>query len=277
MPSRSPAPPMSIDDSRAAGLGGSAAKGPLAGRSLPDVDIVVLAGGLGTRVGSLLVDVPKIMAPVGGRPFLDYLLHWLIGQGAARVVLCLGFRAGTVLAYLETHSFPPLQVLTMVEPSPLGTAGALGFALPVLRSDPVIVMNGDTMLDADLSAFVASHRSAGTSASVLCARVNDPQRYGRVRINSSDRIARFEEKSNVSAEPCWANAGVYLFGRAALEQIAKLEHGSLERDVLEAMPPGSIHACRVPGSFLDIGTPESLAQASTLLEHGDLIPKDWKP
>lgn len=235
-----------------------------------NVDIVVLAGGGGTRLGSVLGDAPKIMAPVGGRPFLEYLLRWLIGQAAARVVLALGHRAEPVLAYLETHRSPPLEVLTVVEPRPLGTAGAVGFALPCLRSDPVMVMNGDTVVEADLAAFVASHRKAGAAAAVLCARVRDPHRYGRVEIDSSDRIARFEEKSSTAAAPSWVNAGVYLFDRTILERIARLEHGSLERDVLEAMSPGSIHACRTEGRFLDIGTPESLALAATFLE-------SWNP
>ena len=231
-----------------------------------DIDIVVLAGGLGTRLDGLLTDVPKIMAPIGDRPFLEYLLGWLIEQGGARVILGLGHRARPVLDYLEAHSFPPLEVLTIVEPHPLGTAGALGFASSCLRSDPVMVMNGDTFVEADLSAFLASHRNAGTDASVLSVRVNDPHRYGRIEFSCSDRIARFEEKSFAATAPSWVNAGVYLFDRAILGRIAKLKHGSIERDVLEAQPPGSVHAFRTEGRFLDIGTPESLAQASAFFE-----------
>lgn len=233
--------------------------------SIADVNIAVLAGGLGTRLASVSPDMPKIMAPVDGRPVLDYILRWLAGQGARRVVLGLGFRAGPVMAYLETNSFPPLDVRAVVEPHPLGTAGAVGFALPHLESDPVMVMNGDTLVEADLTAFVASHRSARARASVLCARADDPRRYGRVEIDSFGRITRFQEKTTV-ATPSWVNAGVYLLDRTILQGIAKLEHGSLERDVLEAMPRGSINACRTDGRFLDIGTPESLAQASAFFE-----------
>lgn len=227
---------------------------------------MVLAGGLGTRLGNLLPGVPKILAPIAGRPFLDYLLEWLAGQGASRVVLSLGHRAGPVMAYLETHRAPSLEVLTVVEPLPLGTAGAAAFALPWTASDPVMVMNGDTFVEADLSAFVTGYRKTKAAASVLCARVHDPQRYGRVEIDSGDRIARFEEKNSTRAAPSWVNAGVYLFDRAILEAIAKLKQGSLERDVLGAMPPGSIHAWRTEGKFLDIGTPESLAMAAAFFE-----------
>jgi NDP-sugar pyrophosphorylase family protein len=239
-----------------------------------DVDIVVLAGGLGTRLDGLLTDVPKIMAPIGGHPFLEYVLGWLIEQGAARVILGLGHRARPVIEYLEAHAFPRLEILTAVEPRPLGTAGALGFASSYFRSDPVMVMNGDTFIEADLSAFLASHQKAGTTASVLSVKVHDPQRYGRIEIDSASRITRFEEKSSAATAPSWVNAGVYLFDRAILERIAKLEHGSLERDVLEALPPGSVHACRAEGRFLDIGTPESLAQASAFFDRQDPIRRE---
>ena len=125
-----------------------------------------------------------------------------------------------------------------------------------------MVMNGDTMLEADLPSFIASHRNAGTAASMLCAWASNPLRYGLVEIDSLDRVTRFVEKSGAPPEPGWVNAGVYLFDRSILELIGKLAHGSLERDILQAMPPGSIHAYRTEGRFLDIGTPESMAQAS---------------
>jgi len=205
------------------------------------------------------------MASIDGRPFLDYLLQWLASQGAARVLLALGHRAGPVLEYLATHTFPSLEVLTAVEPRPLGTAGAIGLALPELKGDTVLVINGDTFVQADLREFVASHRKSTAAASVLCVRVEQPERYGRIDIDTAGRIAQFEEKSSAFHDPAWVSAGVYLLERPTLERIAKLGSGSLERDVLEKMPPGSIHACPIEGRFLDIGTPESLAAASTFL------------
>jgi NDP-sugar pyrophosphorylase family protein len=232
---------------------------------LDNVDVVVLAGGLGTRLSSVLTETPKILAPIAGRPFLDHLLDWLVGQGARRVVLALGSRAGAVLRYLETHPFPSLEILTVVEPHPLGTAGAIGFALPCLGSDPVLVVNGDTLVNANLAEFVVSHRRDGATASVLCARVSDAQRYGSVEMDSAGRIVRFWEKNSTAASS-WVNAGVYLFNRNILNAIAKTGRGSLERDFLEAMPPGAIHAFTSPGSFLDIGTPESFARAAAFLE-----------
>jgi NDP-sugar pyrophosphorylase family protein len=234
---------------------------------LAEVTIVVLAGGLGTRLASVLEGLPKIMAPVAGRPFLDYLLGWLSDQGARSVTLSLGHRAGPVQVYLSERTYEMLEIRCVLEPSPLGTAGAVAYALPSLSRGPVMVMNGDTFVDVDLGAFLAAHRSSGATASVVCAHVDNPGRYGRVEIDSHNRITCFMEKSG-HTEPSWINAGVYLFERTSLEQIQKLRTGSLERDVLQAMPPGEIHAFCVRGRFLDIGTPETLAQAPEFFGKG---------
>src|SRR5262249_11955208 len=161
-------------------------------------------------LGAVLPELPKVLAPVGGRPFLDHLIEWLTRQRARRVILALGLKAAAVLSYLDAKSRDPLEIVRVVEPSPLGTAGAIGFAMPAIQSDPVRVMNGDTLVDADLDGFVASHRDARATASVLCTQVYDAQRYGSVEIDSSNRITRFVEK-NSHVRSRWVNAGVYLF------------------------------------------------------------------
>ena len=113
---------------------------------------------MGTRIRPVLGDLPKILAPILGRPYLAYLLDWLERFGARRVVLGLGHRAQAVVEYLEdAHPASQIEVTTVVEPSPLGTAGAIRFARGALRSDPVLVMNGDSFTDADLCAFVDRH------------------------------------------------------------------------------------------------------------------------
>src|SRR3954470_16563899 len=179
---------------------------PGAGSDLASVDVAVLAGGLGTRLRSVLGEVPKILAPVADRPFLDHLLTWLAQHGARRVVLCLGVRADLVLEHLGTNKIAGLQIIPSVEPRPLGTAGALRLAVPLLRSDPVLVMNGDTFIDADLGGFVAAHHAAKADASVLCASVPSTARYGRLDI-SGGRIQRFAEKDPAATGPGAINAG----------------------------------------------------------------------
>jgi len=236
---------------------------------LAGVDILILAGGLGTRLRGVLPDSPKILAPVLGKPFLEYLLSGLSAQGCRRFVLSLGYRAEAVTAWLETNRFPSLEVQTVTEPEPLGTGGALALASTALRSDPVLVINGDTVADVDLNEFLRCHIAADTAATMLCARVDDARRYGIIEIDSSERIVKFAEKDERVIGPQWINAGYYLFSQTLVGQIQRtLTTGSLERDVLERMPQGSVGAFRTEGRFLDIGTPETLREAADLLTGG---------
>lgn len=232
---------------------------------IADIDVAVLAGGLGTRLRGVLPEAPKILAPVGGKPFLEHLLGWLTRQGACRVLLCLGYRAADVLTFLEQRSFSPLEIETVIEPEPLGTGGAVAYALPRFRTEPVMVMNGDTIVEADLNAFLAAHHASQAEASILCVRAENTGCYGRLEIGADRRVIRFAEKDPPAAGTGWINGGVYLFGRPILQRIAKLAKGSLERDILENTPAGRIYAFHAEGRFLDIGTPEALAVAPEVL------------
>ena len=237
--------------------------------TLADVDILVLAGGQGTRLRGVLPNAPKILAPVGDRPFLDRLLFWLREQRARRVVLGLGHLSEPVLDRLEAESFAGLEIETLVEPEPLGTGGAVAFARGLLASDPALVLNGDTFVDADLETFLAAHSAARTEASLLATWVERPGRYGRLSLDAGDRVLSFEEKEP-QAPPSWINAGFFLFSQRMLDRVATLiaangGRGSLERDVLAQLPAGSVYVSKVRGRFLDIGTPEALAMAEEVL------------
>ncbi|MGQ9371557.1 nucleotidyltransferase family protein [Azospirillum sp. A39] len=234
--------------------------------ALRSIDVAVLAGGLGTRIRGVLGDTPKVLAPVAGRAFLAHLLDYLARHGAQRAVLCLGHLADRVTAWLaQGDSHHAIDVVCQVEPRPLGTAGALRFVRGELRTAHVLVVNGDTFLDADLRAFVASHRLSGAEASVLCVEVEDATRFGRVEIGADGRVLRFAEKS---PGPGTINAGVYLFSAAFLDRVAASDAASLERDVLERLPPGMLHAVVTRARFVDIGTPESLAAAAEVIGEG---------
>jgi NDP-sugar pyrophosphorylase family protein len=226
---------------------------------LAGIDVAVLAGGLGTRVAGQLGDLPKVMAPAGDRPFLDHLVAWLRAQGVRRIVLCLGHRAGAVLDHLRQAPPAGVEIACSVEPEPLGTAGALAHARPLLKSDPVLAMNGDTLVEVDLAAFLAAARRARASLALVAASVDEPGRYGGLEIDDEGRVMRFREKSAAGEPPYWVSAGICLLDRASLDAVAALGRGSLEHDVFERRPAGSIFAFRSPGRFIDIGTPESLA------------------
>ena len=233
---------------------------------LRDVDVLILAGGLGTRLRGVLPDTPKILAPILGRPFLEHLLRWLASQGCRRVVLSLGYRADAVKSWLDSASLPLLDIRTVVEPEPMGTGGAIAFAAATLGSDPVLVMNGDTVVEVDLKEFLRFHQDAKIDASILCVGVENPGRYGQIEIDDFDRVQRFAEKDPNATGPNWINAGLYLFSQRLVGEISTtLSRGSLERDILEKRPVGSVGAFRTNGRFLDIGTPETLALAADLL------------
>jgi len=226
--------------------------------SLSDIDIAVLAGGLGTRIAGVLGDTPKVLAPIDGRPFLALLLDRL--AGARKVVLCLGHLAPKVTQWMAANP-SPVPVETVTEPQPLGTAGALRFALAKLTSDPVLLMNGDSVVECDLAPFVAEHRSSGATASLLAVEVPDGSRFGRLDIAANGRVNRFIEKDESATGAAWINGGVYALSRAALAEIARGSGPSLERDFLAQLPPGTLHAARRKAGFIDIGTPVSLAEA----------------
>jgi mannose-1-phosphate guanylyltransferase len=234
---------------------------------LAALDVFVIAGGLGTRIGSVLGETPKLLAPIGGRPYLAYLLDWLRRFGAKRVVLGLGHRARAVLDFLDANAgaHADLDIVPVIEPRPLGTAGAVRFARPNLRSDPVLVMNGDSFADADLCALVAQHRRAGTKATLLCVEVDDAGRYGRVELGGDSRIRGFIEKDPDFHGTSAVSAGVYLFSAALLDEIAAGDAASLEHDVFARAPSGSLAALAGRFAFIDIGTPESLQLAERVI------------
>lgn len=228
--------------------------------SLAGIDVAVLAGGLGTRISGVLGDTPKVLAPVEGRPYLAWLLDWLAGFGVRRVVLCLGHLASKVEDWVARHPRADMEIVASVEPAPLGTAGALRHARAQLGSDPVLVLNGDSFVAADLAALLARHQAASAEATLLCAEVADAGRYGRIELDDAGRIHRFAEKET-SVAPGLISAGFYLLGRAMLDRIAAGEATSIEREIFMAEAPGRIAAEVTRGPFIDIGTPESLAAA----------------
>ena len=241
--------------------------GPAASRGdcLAQLDVLVLAGGLGTRIRPVLGDVPKLLAPIGGRTYLDCLFDWLRRFGARRVVLGLGYQAQAVIDHLRQHPDPSLAIDTVVEPRPLGTGGAVRFARAALRTDPVMVMNGDSFVEAPLCDFVARHRASGAAGTLLCTEVADAGRYGRVETDAPGRIQAFAEKDPAFHGTASINAGVYLLSAALLDDIAAGNSTSLERDVFERLPAGSLAAYSGRFAFIDIGTPESLAAAGAVI------------
>jgi phosphoheptose isomerase len=220
---------------------------------------VVLAGGLGTRLRSVLSDRPKCLAEVGGRPFLRILLDQMAAAGVSRIVLCTGHLGDQVRAAIgNTHCGIP--VVYRWEDRPLGTGGALRQALADSSEDLFLVANGDSYVAADLAVFQHLHQEGGLAGSLLLVHVADCARFGTVDIAADGRIRGFAEKRGV-AEPGWINAGIYLLSRPLLESLPATTPLSLEREVFPLWLEGGLGSYAVRAPFLDIGTPESLAAA----------------
>ena len=234
---------------------------------LENLDVFIIAGGLGTRIAPVLGEIPKLLAPISGRPYLAYLLDWLRAFGARRIVLGLGHQAQAVLDYMErdTSHGGELVVDAVVEPRPLGTAGAVRFARGHLRTDPVLVMNGDSFVDASLCEFAKHHRRSNAAATLLCTEVDDAGRYGRIDLDDHGHIRGFVEKDPDFHGSSPVSAGIYLFSAKFLDEIAISNASSLERDVFGRAPAGLLNTFTGRFAFIDIGTPDALSLAGKVI------------
>jgi histidinol-phosphate phosphatase family protein len=234
------------------------------GTELSNITAAVLAGGLGTRLRPVVADRPKVLAEIRGRPFLAYLLDRLAAAGLHSVVLCTGYRGGEV-AHAFGDRYGSVRLVYSQEPQSLGTGGALRRALPHLVSDPVLVMNGDSLCVTDLKAFWEWHRYRGSGASMMLARVRRNERYGTVKIDADGRVVEFAEKKH-GAGPGWINAGVYFLSQGFLRSIPNEINVSLEHDLFPRWIMDGVYGYCGLGRFLDIGTPEDFAAAENFLE-----------
>ena len=238
---------------------------PKAGLSAPTA--VILAGGLGTRLRSVVPETQKVLATVSGRPFVTFLLDQLVRAEAGEVVLCTGYGAEEVQRVLGDR-YGTLRLRYSREEEPLGTGGALRLALPYIDSDPVVVMNGDSFVDLSLAAFWDWYTKRRCTPAMVLARVSDRSRFGRVELAEDGRILRFEEKGE-TAKSGWINAGVYLLERAFIERIPTGRFHSLERDLFPGLIEKGLYGYRCEGAFVDIGTPESYGLARSCM--GNLV------
>ena len=225
---------------------------------IPD-EIIVLAGGLGTRLRGVVDDVPKPLAPVAGRPFLHWLLEGFARQGLARAVLATGFRAEAIRASLG-ESFAGLEIVHAPEQEPLGTGGAILKALSLCRGERVFAANGDSWIGVDLARLAAAAPEADL---VLAVRpVADRARYGSVRVEG-DSLIGMEEKGGEG--PGLVNAGVYLLRRDLAARRAMPASFSFKRELLAAPGGLDVRVFATEAPFIDIGTPEDFAAAQALL------------
>lgn len=217
------------------------------------MEAVVLAGGLGMRLRAAVSDVPKPMAPVQGRPFLERLLDYWIGQGVRRAILAVGYMHDTIRRHFG-EQYRGCAIAYSIEQQPLGTGGALVQAVPLVEEKTFLVLNGDTYFAVPLATLSDFHRQQGADVSLSLFPSDNP-RYTGIALGPDGRVTSF-------SGPGAANGGVFIFERAAA---ARLPAGlsSLEKDLLPRI--GSVYGRVFDVPFVDIGLPEDWRAAANII------------
>jgi NDP-sugar pyrophosphorylase family protein len=218
---------------------------------------IVLAGGLGKRLRQVVHDRPKVLANVCGRPFLDYVLTWLAGQGVQKVILSVGYLAEQVIEYAGDGSRWGLPIEFSRDETPLGTAGALRLASQS-HNKPFLALNGDTLYLANLYQLVQAHSHLGRLGTIGLLHLPEGQARGCVEIGEDGLIHQFNEKPPQNA-PALVNGGIYMLEPQALAGIGPGQPASLEREIFPALAAkGQLAGLVQEAYFVDIGLPESL-------------------
>ncbi|QGG95823.1 sugar phosphate nucleotidyltransferase [Actinomarinicola tropica] len=229
------------------------------------MNAVILVGGFGTRLRPLTLTTPKQMLPVAGPTMIERVIAHLAQHGVDRAVLALGYRPDVFRDAFPDGRCHGVELVYAVEPEPLDTGGAVGFAAREASIDETfVVVNGDVLTDLDVTELVSFHRSTGAEGTIALTPVDDPSRYGVVPIDGDGRVTAFIEKPPADEAPSnWINAGTYVLEPSVLDRIAVGRKVSIEREVFPAMvADGRLFALEREGRWVDAGTPTAYIDAS---------------
>lgn len=219
------------------------------------LDVLILCGGLGTRLHSVLGNYPKSMADIGGRPLLHVLIDQTQKWGFKRFILCIGHQGHIIRQYFkDIQAFTNIKILFSEEVEPLGTGGAIKNAEEIVRSDPFLVMNGDTLSNLKLDDFINFHKKLDADLSIALTAQRNKSEYGSVQLDSSSRILNFQEKRQNSTSQI--SMGIYIFNKNILNFIPQECSYSLEHDLFPNILNLRCFGFISNAAFKDIGTPE---------------------
>jgi D-glycero-alpha-D-manno-heptose 1-phosphate guanylyltransferase len=234
---------------------------------LGEVEAVVLAGGFGTRIAHLLPGVPKPMASVAGRPFLEWVVRYLARQGIRKVLLSTGHLADVVEAHFRAQPVSGVATRCVAETNPLGTAGGFLNAIQASGDSPAawLVLNGDSLAFGNLASVARELADPAVAGVVVGCEVPDASRYGTLAIGPAGELQRFAEKRPGKGV---INAGIYLLRDSIVRRIDGKPPLSFEKDVFPQLIERGVllKVLPVTAPFLDIGTPESLREAEYFVE-----------
>lgn len=233
--------------------------------SNPIQEAVILAGGLGTRLRSVVSELPKCLAPVNGKPFLSYILSYLQEQGVRRFVFALGYKSEAFESSLKTL-LPDGNYRLSIEPKPLGTGGAIQLGGALIEEENVLIANGDTLFNVDVHQMADFHFKKGAECTLALKPMKDFSRYGIVELNDDLSVTRFIEKKPQTEG--LINGGVYILHMPSLLSKGLPEEFSFEKDYLEKYyTEKKIFGFAANKYFIDIGVPEDYERAQMELNH----------
>ena len=228
------------------------------------IDVIILAGGLGTRLQGVVSDVPKPMAKVQGEPFLSYILDNLSSKGFNRVIIGLGYKAEVITNFFK-DSYQGMEIVYSFEEEPLGTGGGVLNALKYVKTSEFILMNGDTFFDVDFKQLIKFHQEKKGDISLALKDMDDASRYGTVKLDGKSRVSKFVEKSANSTG--FINGGIYVINTNVLKVAEFPRKFSFEKVVLENNELNiKIFGGKFNNYFIDIGIPEDYSKAQVELK-----------
>ena len=237
------------------------------------MEAILLCGGLGTRLRSVVSDRPKPMADIAGKPFLHYLVKMLSESGVKHLIFALGYMGEQIEVYFQSGEDYGLSISYSYEDSPLGTGGAIRNALSNVSGENVLVLNADTYFHTDYESLLREQLKNKAAMTIASRKIEDISRYGAILKDESGRILRWNEKmsSDQAEAPCPGeiNGGIYVMQKSLIEKIPEGKQ-SLENDCIPAWLEDGLYLQAVPsdGYFMDIGIPEDYAQFKEDVESG---------
>lgn len=227
-------------------------------------DVLILCGGKGIRLRSVVSERPKVLAEVGGGPFLDILIEELSRTGFKKIILSVGYLKEQV-----KDRYAPRGIFFAEEESPLGTGGAIKNAEPLITSDHFLVMNGDSLVlgGIDLTKLYMFHVDKNALATIVLARPRTEKDYGAVLLENNAKIKSFDEKQN-RGESHFMNAGVYMMSKEIFSRMP-MSPFSLESDFFPTLIDDALYGFPVDGEVIDIGTPERYVRAKEVFKKQD--------
>ena len=222
-------------------------------------EAIILAGGIGTRLRSVITEIPKPMAPIGNKPFLAIILDKLNNQGVEHVILAVGYKYEVIQSYFG-NQYKNITLDYGIEGEPLGTGGAVGLALNQLYLDAFLMMNGDTLFDVNLDKLCQFHSARNADLSMSLKPIRNQDRYGLVKVNENAQIIAFTEKKHINQG--LINGGVYATSKSFINSLNLPQKCSWEKDILEKQSINSKFFGYLSDSyFIDIGIPEDYTRA----------------